>query len=295
MRRFDPRCARSRALWWCAGCAVATAVVSATLDAQERTSHLLVAVSGADGKPVTDLAAADFRVRIGGRDQTVVDVRRAAGIPITVAVVIDAGKSDVLPIQTALRAMVDELAQAGPDNRVGVVELRTPPVTFLGAGAGEAFDRMFSDWLGFAYEAMPGIVEAAKALQHEDARRIVLVIRDHAGLRSNDPTTANTAASALYEANAALWAVFVKGAGDPTGGVVGAPDAAVIDLPPLSGGLSSPVFVPKAIEAATRHVVDLILAQYVVTYAPRDVPARSQLRVDVRRPKVSVIAPTWVR
>jgi hypothetical protein len=275
---------------------MAAAVVSmSAAGAQERTSHLLVAVSGADGKPVTDLGPADFRVRIGGRDQAVVDVRPAAGIPISVAVVIDAGKSDVLPIQTALRAMVDQLAQAGPDNRVGVVGLRTPAITFLGAGAGEAFNRMFTDWLGFAYETLPGIVEAAKALQHEDARRIVLVIRDHAGLRSNDPTTANTAASALYEANAALWTVFVKASDDPTGGVVGAPDAAVIDLPALSGGLSSPVFVPKAIETATQHVIDLILAQYVVTYAPKDVPARSQLRVEVRRPKAAVIAPTWVR
>ena len=295
MRRFDLRLARSRALWWCAACAIAGAVVSATVGAQERTSHVLVAVSGADGKPVTDLSAADFRVRIGGRDQAVVDVRAAAGVPISLVVVIDAGRSDVLPIQTALRAMVDELAHAGPDNRVGVVGLRTPSVTFLPAGAGEGFNQMFTDWLGFAYETMPGIVEAAKALQHEDARRVVLVIRDHAGLRSNDPTTANTVASALYEANAALWTVFVKGAADPTGGVVGAPDAAVIDLPPLSGGLSSPVFLPKAIETATQHVVDLILAQYVVTYAPKDVPAKSQLRVDVRRPKVAVIAPTWVR
>ena len=102
-------------------------------------------------------------------------------------------------------------------------------------------------------------------------------------------------ASALYEANTALWAVVVKGAADPTGGAVGVPDAAVIDLPPLSGGLSSPVLVPRAIETATQHVIDLILAQYVVTYAPKDVPAKSQLRVDVRRPKVAVIAPTWVR
>ena len=295
MRRFDPRFARSRALWWCAGCVIAAAAASATAGAQERTSHLLVAVSGADGKPVTDLGVADFRVRISGRDQSVVDVRPAAGIPISLVVVIDAGPSDVLPIQTALRAMVDELAKAGPDNRVGVVGLRTPAVTFLGAGAGEAFNRMFTDWLGFAYETLPGVVEAAKALQHEDARRVVLVIRDHAGLRSNDPTTANTAAAALYEANAALWTVFVKASVDPTGGVVGAPDAAVIDLPPLSGGLSSPVLVPKAIETATEHVIDLILAQYVVTYAPKDVPARSQLRVEVRRPKVAVIAPTWVR
>jgi hypothetical protein len=42
-------------------------------------------------------------------------------------------------------------------------------------------------------------------------------------------------------------------------------------------------------------VIDLILAQYVVTYTPKDVPPRSKLRVDVRRPKVAVIAPTWVR
>lgn len=258
------------------------------------TREVYVAVAGEQDRPITDLATADFAVRVDDQDVAVTSVEPATA-PVSLAIVPDTNLEDLEYARAAIRALAAAFREHNPGARLGVARFKKPTVSFIDPSAG-ATELTQLTALDQGYPLLPGIVEAAKALGGvETPRRVVMGIVNlslQPGVLRPGGTDLplQQVGRALRDAEAALWGLEISppGAGGQT-----APERAMTFLTKLTGGERRRMFTSQSLESTAGILANLILHEYRVTYTLPPKSGLGSLRVGVRRAGARVFAPTW--
>src|SRR5262245_10990156 len=93
------------------------------------TRTVFVSVADSAGRPITDLEAQDFAVRVDGLDRQVLGLRRAAE-PLALALLFDTTTQEIPDLRGAVESLVAEFAKSGTQVRIGLTLPQTPAVKF---------------------------------------------------------------------------------------------------------------------------------------------------------------------
>lgn len=269
-----------------AGTAVLASVPEAsTLQARQ----MYVSVTDAKGAPVTGLTAADFVVRIGGKDSTIISAGPAVE-PLSV-VVVPAGfpRSLISDARNSLRGIIAAVRAVHPESRLGLMvgDGGTPPAMRGVAERADLFEREVSRFFESPNTALlDSILVASQVLSAERGRRRVVLVLAVGGTGDGGLTPLRIARE-VRGADAALWVVEVGGFGRALGSSEG---RVLSEVTKASGGRHETSSL-AALTATARHAIEVISAQYLVSYEPP--MAGDVSTVGVRRTGLSVYAPVW--
>jgi hypothetical protein len=282
--RLRPLSLRIAALLCCA------AVSSSDLRAA-KNGAVYVAVAGSDGQPVPGLVAANFAVRVAGRDQPVLSAQ-AASEPLSLILFVQVNPNDVALTRGAIRSVIDLVRQASPHARVGLADgPGTPEMLAVTAQA-----KQLDTQVGALYTEpdLGPLVERLSALtallaREPTSRRIILSITPP-GVTSGRRLGPDTPA-ALRKAGCELWGIEVG----PLGGDVLDRDQIFEDLIVWSGGRRATVYGAALLDTVARQAAALFLSQYLVTFTRADAVGQQALQVGVRGVPsgARVFAPAW--
>lgn len=278
---------------------VGTLLCSAAVISSSVSQHstVYVSVSDRDEIAVKGLTTKDFVVKVDGRDSVVLNTRQASE-PIVLAFVINtawgfAGKrfssgtsnTEFLRFSRAAVAIVDRLAAAGSELRVGVIGASSKPLQ-LRSATNHQSDLEAELAHAADTDVLAGIRDAAVALESERTnRRVVFVL-------STFPFTGRQVEQAglpqvLRASGTSVWGIEV---GDF---IRGGSHAPLAEMAALSGGRDETMTSVVSLEDTAKRLADLLASQYVIAFEVNG--QRNQLRVGVARPDVSVAAPAWLR
>lgn len=260
------------------------------------SARVFVNVTDSAGRVVPDLEPSDLVVELDGVPGVVTEVARATEEPAVVVLVDESISGDrVNPVRAALAAVVSRLASAQPGARLGLA---------VGPGEGDLTPRVVSmqeraeiqagierfSAPSFSTPLLERLIVAARGVGRESSpRRFVLLI-------THDPIRGATAPQQVGEAfraaGASLWVLHLWPV--PSSAVTDE-ETVLRELPPRTGGRRV-TFQGQNVAPIAASLVNQMLAQYVVTYAPPpSAAAGAVLRVGVRREGVVVSAPAWHR
>jgi hypothetical protein len=268
----------------------------AAAQAQTGGRTVFASVLDTHGRGVTGLSAKDFVVEIDGAAASVLEVKPAADPPSVVILVDGVTRVEsVNPVRSALRSILARLRAAHPDARVGLMAGPTegapaPSLVDITGGRDQldkALDRVAPS--SFAMPLLERAIVAADAVGREAAsRRLVIVVTNDAAAGTTPP---ERVAQSVRDAGAQFWVLHLWPV--PTRNVTDE-ETVLRELPVLSGGRRITARGVNVDLAATQ-LMDAILSQYAVTYAPASTTTAGTLRVGVRREGVTVAAPTSTR
>lgn len=266
-------------------CLAGTVFVAATVSAAVQTASNRVFVSVEfSGVPARDLKAGEIVVQVDGVERRVRDVQPATG-PMSLVIVADAAINDAPYLRAAAGAIVKSLRHGSPTSQVAVLRLATPSVSFIAASAPEAEHTRQISYLSAptTHSYADGIVEAARALSKtEGPRRVIFVIT-----RKTAPFL-ETAVAELRNSGASIWGLQIAPVLRPG-------ERHALELAAsISGGMADSVIDPAQLPVQATRLVELLLAQCVVTFeAPPD-GGRGDLRIGIRRDGARIAAPAWI-
>ncbi len=269
--------------------------VLGTTAAQER---IYVAVADREGQAVTDLTAADFSVAIDGTVQEIVSAAPATD-PVSVVLLTD--RLGLEPtyssfrLHSVLSGFVKRIRAGAPGSRFALTTFDGPVVHLASFATPPAnLDRMLGRLSTNAPEAafLDAMADAAQTAGAAPTdRRVIFAV--FAGYRPDLSTIfIDTAAAALLASKGSLWAIEVRASSGNSFGNAAREHLADRGST-LSGGLYEAVGSGVGLETVSRRMADLIVAQYVVTYAPGRGGLHSRRTVNVSRSGVQVMAPIW--
>lgn len=249
------------------------------------------------GAPVTDLTAADFTIREGGREREIIEAEPATA-----------------RMQVSL--LVEQRLVGDGQIRMGLFEFmkRLQGAAEIGLITVGMRNEMLVDYTGdlnthvaalnrLTLNPMPqsnlteGILELAGTLERSRPERPVIVTVALSGGQSGGPA-ANTVLTQLRQSGAVMHAVTLAGGGEVEEGVGRLRDASgreqvLGDGARQGGGRRHEVTTAAAMPKALQLVADDLLAQYVITYTlPDGVKPDRRLNVGVKRRGVTLRAPT---
>ena len=253
-------------------------------------AEIYVTVVNEDRHPVRGLGSEDFSLRDGGQRRNVLDAAAATN-PLAVAIVVEGFE----PADTAaVRATINEFVMQvghGPDgSRFGVVgSAESPAGEVLMLAAGQPASDLDARLTLPRGSLVGGIVRGARALEEarSDRRVVLAIVR-----RSTDEPRAAApyqATDALLRARASLWTIEVAASGKP-----GPLDDVLASGARLGGALRETIATTDDLVPAAERVADLLLSQYVITYAWPD-PMISVVNVTTRHERGQVLHPSWPR
>ena len=245
-----------------------------------------------NGRPVTGLAAKDFAVLIGGREQPIISAVPASE-PLSLIIFANPPATDISITRTAFRSILTLIRQQNPQARVAIVNTASGP-TFYEAGAqGTMLDRqvgaLYADPdTGNVVERLP---ELTSEIAKEPSRRRVILAITTPGLTHGMQFSPKTAPD-LANSHCELWGIQLA----PLGSDVIDRDDAYSNLIVSSGGQRATVYGATLLEGRARDMMSLILSQYVVSFEPPDVRGTLAIRVGVRGQAAGteVFAPNWL-
>jgi VWFA-related protein len=279
---------------------------------------LLLAAGGADlparrvyvtaldssGAPITDLTAADFTVKEGGKACEITRAGPAKGI-IQVAILVDDNGTGLFRVAVARfiealfgRAEFAVLTVSGQtfkvvDYTTSADELRAA-VAQLGARAATPDGGQLLD----------GILETSQDLLKRKAGRPNIVALTVGG-EEHSPTPARQALDQLRQSGAALYVVSVVGSRLRSNAAVTKPadllnenlslSEVLGDGPKQSGGHREEIAAIAGVETGLRQLAESLKQQYVIEYTlPEGAQPSDRLSVSVKRKGVTLRAPTRI-
>jgi hypothetical protein len=286
-----------------AGAVTAAAVVALSRDLPAATAapdaqRIYVTVVDAHGQPVTDLTAADFVIDLDGKPQEITSGSLATE-PMSIVILTDRLGLDpnytAFDVGQALHGFVSAIRARSPESRIALTTFDgiVLQVTKFSSAPGE-LDRALGRLQTTAPDAvfLEALADVCKAMRMAPTdRRIIFTLL--AAYRPDQSSMYNdTAAEFLRLSGASLWTVEVR---QPQRGNYGNNvREVVLDTGgQMSGGLRDIVVSRTGVATSTKHMADLILSQYVLTFGPGGGSAQSHLRVGIRRPGVRILSPGW--
>jgi len=304
--RRSSRISRGGAWRWLA-VAIATAIliVPSALVGQRgaRERHIFVAVANQDDAPITDLTAADFRVREDGVAREVLRVT-PANDPMQIALLVDdseIAQRAVTEIRNGVAGFVKQILDASPQSEITLMTFGDRPTTLvewtssapaLAKGIEKIFFRK-----GAGAVLMQAIDESARALKKKEAKRPAIVAFDiEDGVEfSNDSN--ESIARTLKDTGVPLWPVLLLEQRSPPTSPEARERAIVVsDVATESGGGNKRLISRQAIGLGFTWAATRLLSQLDVTYnRPEALIPPNKLDVEVTRRDVRVWAPHWGR
>jgi hypothetical protein len=268
---------------------------------ETRERGVIVGVLGADGKPIANLAAADFTIREDGRTREVLRVDPAPP-PSHVALLVDdsqATRDSIMFLRPALTAFIRRLLSGQKAPEVGLWTFGERPTRRAdfspnSAQAERAIERIFA-LEGSGGYLMEAIQEVARELRKRKADRPVIVAYvDERGPEFSNLLHKNVG-DALKQADASLWTI-TRQARDQNMNVPEARERAMVlgDVTGWSGGANRVVLTPQALDAAFMAVGDELIGRLLVTYVrPELLVPPERLEVEVGRPNTRLRVTRW--
>lgn len=305
---------RTRTAVWATCLAIASAAPLARAQGGG-TRTIYVTVVDNKHAPITDLTAADFTVKEGGKARAV-STAEVAKAPLQVAVLIDDDDQGGKSVPGALSAFAKRLAGHG---ELAVITTRGGPVMRADFSTDTnalvtAIDALPLVSPGLAY--LPnGLLDVSQSLAKRNASRPVIVAIASPGMTVSAtedgpdgrvPTTKTIGAivnpsspsaplvlDALHRSHALFYVMHLD-TYQARGENNEPPDVHYswpLDAPAQSGGRTDRLVTAQGLEAAFDRLADELLGQYAVTYESPDAPTNVALNVDVKRKGASVHAP----
>jgi hypothetical protein len=263
------------------------------------TRTVYVTVTDGKGGAVTDLTAADFTVKEGGKDRDIVTTEPAtARMQVSVLVeerLIGDGsiRMGIFEFMKRLHGAADiGLITVGIRNQTHVEH--TGDLNTLAA----ALNKLSLN-PGPQSNLTEGVLAVAQAIEQKKAPRPVIVAIALSGGQAGGPA-ANTVLTQLRQSGAIMHAVTLAGGGESAEGVGSLADSSgreqvLGDGSRQAGGRRHDVQAPSAVQRALQQVADDLLAQYAITYMlPDGVKPDRRLNVGVRRRGVVLRAPSAI-
>jgi hypothetical protein len=262
--------------------------------------RVYVAVADSKGKPVAGLTAADFRVAIDDRDQEILSIAPATD-PVSVVLITD--RLGLEPaynhfvVHSALSRFVKGIHSVLPDSLFALSTFDGPVVRIAGfSSPGAAFDRALGRLSTNATDAamLDAVMDACQILSGATTERRAIFAVFAAYRRDVSTEWNDTAAVALWQSKASLWAIEVRSTGSNSFGNVGR-EQVVNQGSGMSGGMSDSVASAVGLDSTAQRMAALLGKQYLVTYGPGGGGTTSSRRkVSVNRNGLRVLAPAWV-
>lgn len=271
---------------------------SARIQSTAATRTVFVSVSDAAGRPITDLTAKDFAVRVDGLDRQVVSVQGVTQ-PLALALLFDTTTTEIPDLRGTVEALTSDLAKSGTPVRIGVTLPQTPAVKFRDVKAGPAeLLREVTQLFGMSFDVLPGIVEASRSLSLEQTTRramLAVVSVDLASVRAastETPKSLDRMVNALRDTGTMFWGIQLVSSTGSRGTTM--LELFMNQVPPVTGGSTERISTRNAIEPIALRFARLMQSQYALSYAEDSRTVR-QLRVGVKRSGVKVYAPGWAQ
>jgi Ca-activated chloride channel family protein len=264
--------------------------------AQDR---VYVAVADNKGKPVAGLTAADFQVAVDGKDQEIASVAPATG-PVSVVIITDRlgleSSYNTFAVHRALAAFVKGVHGKLPDSLFALTTFDGPVVRIVGFSSPTGgFDRAIGRLATNATDAamLDALKDATEVLSTATTERRAIFAM-FAGYRPDLSREWNdTAALALWQSKASLWAIEVRSSGANSFGNTHR-EQVVNQGSQMSGGMAETVGSAIGLDAMTQRMAALLANQYVITYGPDGGGATGSRRsVTIARKGLRVLAPSW--
>ncbi|MDA1185914.1 MAG: hypothetical protein O2930_14875 [Acidobacteria bacterium] len=277
--------------------AVLIAGAAAAQEAGPTTRMVYVSASDGEGEPVTDLTAADFRVREDGEDREVVRAELATE-PMRVGIVVDDNgggffQNGIIQLLTGLDGRAEFAVIAVNGSPTWVVDYTSEFGALQGAlsGVGRRAGRPGDG------QVMEALMDLGQRLQERRVARPVVVVFTVGG--GSTSIRASDVRNRLKPSGVLLHVVGTNLARDMAPIYTGRVDDADLQMNIMfddgvtdTGGRVQEFTVAEGIESAAERIVDELLNQYVVSYTlPPGVEPHERLNVSVMRRGVSLRAP----
>jgi VWFA-related protein len=267
-------------------------------DAAAITRTVYVTVTDNKGTPVTDLTAADFTVREGGRERDIV-VAEPATTRMQLTLLVEQRLVGDGNVRTALYEFMKRM-QWTADIALVTVALRNETVVDYTGDLNTLVAALNKLTLNPTPHSnlTEGVLDLARVIEKEKPERPVIVAVALSGGQSGGPS-ANAVLTQLRQSGATMHAVTLAGGGetDAAQGPAAMGDASgreqvLGDGSKQAGGRRHDVTTTAAIEKALQAVANDLLAQYVISYTlPDGTRPDRRLNVNVKRRGVTLRAP----
>jgi VWFA-related protein len=267
-------------------------------DAAATTRTVYVTVTDNKGAPVTDLTAADFTVREGGRERDIV-VAEPATTRMHLTLLVEQRLVGDGNVRTALYEFMKRM-QGTADIALVTVALRNETVVAYTDDMNTLVAALNKLSLNPTRDSnlTEGVLDLARVIEKEKPERPVIVAVALSGGQAGGPS-ANAVLTQLRQSGATMHAVTLAGGGeaDAVQGPAAMGDAAgreqvLGDGSKQAGGRRHDVTTTAAIQKALQVVANDLLAQYVISYTlPDGTRPDRRLNVNVKRRGVTLRAP----
>lgn len=278
----------------------AFAAPSASAQPQPAETRIFISVTDGDGKAATVLKQ-DIAVTEDGQSREVLRLEKAEG-PAHIALLVDdsqAAQSAIAEMRTALRKFVQTTLAASPESQIALITFGERPTLLVDyTNSPEQLEkgitRIFARPASGAY-MLEAIRSATRGIEKRELARPHIVVIGSEGIEFSNDSYARVLES-IADSGASLWALTLTSGPRADESLEEVRNRAIVlgRGTVESGGRQFQVLANSAIGMRLATVGDLILNQYVVTFArPDSLVPPDKLKVTVTLPGADVLAPSF--
>jgi VWFA-related protein len=269
------------------------------------TRTVYVTVTDKNDIPITDLTAADFVVKEGGKTRDIVDAGMTT-VPMKIAIIVDDNGTGLFRYGVA--KFIERL-QGRAEFALSTVTGQNLKIVDYTTDAGEltaAINQLTArPGTNDGGQLLEGVFEAAKDFQKRQARRPVIVVLTVGG-EEHSTVPAHHVLEELQKSGAELHVIAISSSALRATAAVSKPGALLEenlnlsevlgDGPKQSGGKREEIVASAGLVVGLQELAEALRNQYAVSFSRADSPkAGDKLSVTVKRPGVTVRAPARLR